>query len=526
MFHAVFTIVTRLRRKNLKALDAVLDVIAHDPRTNEYLPFGEFPAVHFASFVIFERETEEPLLVFESSVDGGAKPYFEFLLKTAGHGLDAVYGNVDCYPIDGDSAAKLSFFVDRLVTPNLFHVGTPFLTVRNIEADRELRDALETDLDVLTASPIDRPSPAWLWRRLADLVRVPPSLSTAWMSDVDEGEGPPNVRWIPGREPGRGERLRAWGLAATVVVALLASLAVVFGALLLWGVNALIGGYIVLSALIAVANAILCGWPAGGLRFSWPAVRLMLAAAGIALSAGVLLKIPVINEWISGWPPTAVSIKAFLVVLVLLGAGLIGPGLTLWLSTNILPVPSREGDFRPLSRKERAEILDAEDRDVQNHMSSLVRIEPVWYRLLTLRVFLWLLHRLYYRVVLTKGKLISIPTVHFAQWVLLDRGRFLFLSNYDHSWSRYLDDFGTRIGQGIVKLWGQGIGFPGIDNLSRFKEYARSTMVPHSVWYSAYPGLTVRQVWTNQKLRTDLFTDASDEEAANRLGRLAAADPL
>jgi hypothetical protein len=526
MPHAVFTIVTPLRRESLKALDAVLDVIAHDPRTNAYLPFGEFPAVHFASFVTFERETEEPLLVFESSVDGGGKPYFESLLKTAGHGLDAVYRNVDCYPIDRDSAAKLSFFVDRLVTPSLFHVGTPLLTVRNIEADRDLRNALETDLDVLTASPIDRPPAAWLWRRLAELVNVPPSLSTAWMSDVDGGQGPPNVRWIPGREPGRGERLRAWGLAAAIVVALLGSLAVVFGALLLWGVNALIGGYIVLSMLIAVANAILCGWPAGGLRFSWPAVRLMLAAAGIALAAGDLLKIPVINEWISGWPPTAVSIKALFVVLVLLGVGLIGPGLTLWLSTNILPVPSREGDFRPLSREERAEILDAEDRDVQNHMSALVRIEPVWYRLWTLRIFLWLLHRLYYRVVLTKGKLISIPTVHFAQWVLLDRGRFLFLSNYDHSWSRYLDDFGTRIGQGIVKLWGQGIGFPGIGNLSRFKEYARSTMVPHSVWYSAYPGLTVRQIWTNQKLRTDLFTDASDEEAANRLGRLAAADPL
>ena len=41
-----------------------------------------------------------------------------------------------------------------------------------------------------------------------------------------------------------------------------------------------------------------------------------------------------------------------------------------------------------------------------------------------------------------------------------------------------------------------------------------------------YPGLTVRQIWTNQKLRTDLFSDSSDEEAADRLGRLAAADSL
>ena len=213
-------------------------------------------------------------------------------------------------------------------------------------------------------------------------------------------------------------------------------------------------------------------------------------------------------------------------LVLLLGVGLIGPGLMVWLSTTILRVPPREGQFQRLRTQQRHALLDAEDRDVQNHMSALVRIEPVWYRLWTLRAFLWLLQRLYYRVFLTKGKLVSIPTVHFAQWVLLDRGRFLFLSNYDHSWSRYLDDFGVRIGDGIVKLWGQGIGFPGISNLTQFKEYARSTMVPHAVWYSAYPGLTVRQIWTNQKLRTDLFSDSSDEEAADRLGRLAAADSL
>jgi len=526
MSHAVFTIVTPIRHERLKALDAVLELIADNPRDNEYLPFGKIPAVHFASFVIFERESDEPLLVFESNVDGKAQPYFECLLKTARPGLDAIYRNVEGYRIDADAGARLRFFIEHLVTPNLFHVGTPSVTARNVAADRDLRAALETNLDLLTGNALDRPPAEWLWRRLADRVNVPPSLSTAWMSDVVKGEQQPNVRWIPSRPSGRGEVLRARGLAAAIVVALLGSLALVFGALLYWGVAALIGGYVVLSVLLAAANTILSGWPAGGFRFSWPAVRLMLAAAAVALAAGALLKLPVVAGWISGWPAAALSIETVGVLVLLLGVGLIGPGLMVWLSTTILRVPPREGQFQRLRTQQRHALLDAEDRDVQNHMSALVRIEPVWYRLWTLRALLWLLQRLYYRVFLTKGKLVSIPTVHFAQWVLLDRGRFLFLSNYDHSWSRYLDDFGVRIGDGIVKLWGQGIGFPGISNLTQFKEYARSTMVPHAVWYSAYPGLTVRQIWTNQKLRTDLFSDSSDEEAADRLGRLAAADSL
>jgi hypothetical protein len=143
-----------------------------------------------------------------------------------------------------------------------------------------------------------------------------------------------------------------------------------------------------------------------------------------------------------------------------------------------------------------------------------------------LKMFLWILNSMFFRTLLPdifRGKLFGLPTVHFCQWIVLDSRRYLFLSNYDHSWSRYLDDFGLQLTTGIQKIWGQGDGNPGTSNLDGFKDFARTTMVPHSVWYSAYPGLTVVQIWNNEKIRRELGRTGSDESAVGLLRRFASA---
>src|SRR5581483_11499542 len=102
---------------------------------------------------------------------------------------------------------------------------------------------------------------------------------------------------------------------------------------------------------------------------------------------------------------------------------------------------------------------------------------------------------------------------------------YLFLSNYDHSWTTYLDDFGVELNVGIQKIWGQGRGNPGTQpqNLERFKQFARSTMVPHRLWYQAYPGLTVRQIWNNENIRVALVRKADEERVVKALRRFGAA---
>ncbi len=97
----------------------------------------------------------------------------------------------------------------------------------------------------------------------------------------------------------------------------------------------------------------------------------------------------------------------------------------------------------------------------------------------------------------------------------------MFLSNYDHSFSRYLDDFGG-IAFGLARLWGMGAHSPGLANLERFKDFARTWMTPHLVWYSAYPDTAVTQVWNNEALRRGVLADPStvdDEESAAAPGQ-------
>jgi hypothetical protein len=116
--------------------------------------------------------------------------------------------------------------------------------------------------------------------------------------------------------------------------------------------------------------------------------------------------------------------------------------------------------------------------------------------------------------------------VHACQWLVLDNRNYLFLSNYDNSWTTYLDDFGIELGVGIQKIWGQGEGNPGTGNVVKFKEFARSTMVPYALWYQAYPGLTVRQIWNNEIIRHELVRGAGEEAMVRALRRFGAAPEI
>jgi hypothetical protein len=228
------------------------------------------------------------------------------------------------------------------------------------------------------------------------------------------------------------------------------------------------------------------------------------------------------------WVPTLVGLVIGGLVWIhcgpaVLAALVLAAMLALW----SVPIQEPEVDPSPIHRQNWAELLNAEDYGVQNHMAAVVPLKTDrWWRAIVLKSFLWPLSFLFYRAVLPdwyRGKLFGLSSVHFAQWVLLDKRNFLFLSNYDHSWTSYLDDFGIELNTGIRKLWGQGECNPGTSNLARFKDFARSTMVPHSAWYAAYPNLTVRQIWNNENIRRGLTGGAGEEAMVKTLRRLGAA---
>jgi len=250
---------------------------------------------------------------------------------------------------------------------------------------------------------------------------------------------------------------------------------------------------------------VLVGWP-DGKRPRW-STQSKLFMAGAAIGGftliDVLLRIHV-------WPS---------LIAVIIPAALYG----LW---SLEIKPPVVGGVR-LSREELNDLRRQEDHDVQNHMAALVPVRKAWFRPAVLRSFLWLLNSLFFQAGWLrdwyKGKLFGLPTVHFCQWVLLDNRNYIFLSNYDHSWSTYLDDFGTTIAPGIQKIWGQGEKNPGTSSLGTFKDYARSTMVKHAGWYRAYPGITLREIWNNEEIRQGVASATREEAVVRVLRRFGAA---
>ena len=171
-------------------------------------------------------------------------------------------------------------------------------------------------------------------------------------------------------------------------------------------------------------------------------------------------------------------------------------------------------------QKRTLEFAKAEDQIVQNQLSNVTEIKPGWFRLLALKIVLsaiaYLAHFLY-----NKGKLGEIPTIHFARWIIIDKGkRLLFLSNYDGSWESYLGDFVDKAATGLTAIWSNTIGYPktrmlvlkGARDEQRFKSFTRNNQVATNVWYSAYPDLTVTNVTNNTALQKGLTSNLTEKE--------------
>jgi hypothetical protein len=190
----------------------------------------------------------------------------------------------------------------------------------------------------------------------------------------------------------------------------------------------------------------------------------------------------------------------------------------LLLALMVVPVPTPSTDQfeRPVPNRLRRLTAD-EDRHVINHMATMVRVRddsPGRARLL--KLFLSTRNRLFYRTLLPdflRGTLFGIPTVHFAQWTVLDARHHMFLSNYDFTWNAYLDEFGSQLKNGIQQIWGQSEGNPGVSNMHNFKDFVRTQMVPYAVWYSAYRDLSVERIRNNENIRLALLAGDTGEEA-------------
>jgi len=244
-------------------------------------------------------------------------------------------------------------------------------------------------------------------------------------------------------------------------------------------------------------------------------------AAGVLL-AGMLVGLLVFSLIVS-------PVRTLLIVLgvVLVAALLVG----LWLL--LLRRLEKRDEATAWTEKHRPkapELALREDRvgQKQNQLSSVINIKPGFVRALTLRTVLTAINAAA-RYIFYKGSLGSIPSIHFARWVITDDGRRLaFFSNFDGSWESYLGEFVDRASTGLTAVWSNCVQFPrtrwlireGASDEQAFKSYARDRQVVTDVWYSAYKTLTVVNITNNSEIRRGLTGPMSAAELAVWLRRL------
>jgi hypothetical protein len=174
-----------------------------------------------------------------------------------------------------------------------------------------------------------------------------------------------------------------------------------------------------------------------------------------------------------------------------------------------------------------AELTAGEDHGTPNPFTAYGRVKPGLVRGVTMRVAL---RGLDYasRHVFARDNLAGIRSIHFARWVLLDGGkRVVFASNYDGSQESYMSDFIDRVAWGVNLVFSNGVGYPstrwlvfgGARDEQRYKAYLRNHQLP-SVWFSAYPTLSARNVDDNSTLRDGLAGTLTEEGARTWLAVL------
>jgi hypothetical protein len=178
-----------------------------------------------------------------------------------------------------------------------------------------------------------------------------------------------------------------------------------------------------------------------------------------------------------------------------------------------------------LDEKKIKTLEDYEDLEIPNQFSQLVNMKPGKVRLITFEAFM-LFAKVLIPVKFVKGKLMGIPTIHFARWVKFDNNkRVLFFSNFDGSWQQYLGDFIDQSGWGLTGIFSNTTRFPktkflvtgGAYDEEHFLAWSRHSELQTQIWYNAYPHLSIKNVNNNSRIRYELLKKSSDKKAGEFL---------
>jgi hypothetical protein len=481
------------------------------------------PALHFLSMSVFAADEYDPMFILEANFDGPVGVFWGQMEATLSNDLREI---VRCCkrPLDGDgklydavtapesSASIAAYFEKRTQRPSVFHHGNRGMTRERILREHALFLTVRRELDAVETLDLD-PYRGFEPRALHAKLRQRINGDHPWLAE----------------EP--VQRISAYEKAVDVFRLLLYVVILIFILSLPGLLLALLlppAAYVALIILAALLIAFAIyrkrePLPGTGTQTTFSFLNLLwqqaFVVAGYVVAATLLL-VPtvVIGSYLIAAlaPHKTVSLsEAFWLIAPAVALGLLSlvvtiPLIILWL--RYLELRDSSHDAPQTKEHLLREMIRREDWVAQNHMGSIVLLKPGILRSAVVRAgHLGL--GLLLRVKATDGYLGSMRTVHFAHWAFLNNGsRLLFVSNFDHSWDSYLDDFIEKAHAGLTLAWGCGVGFPptrfllfdGASHGRKFKNWALASRTVSRFWYSAYPTLTVDQIERNYRIASVL----------------------
>lgn len=120
------------------------------------------------------------------------------------------------------------------------------------------------------------------------------------------------------------------------------------------------------------------------------------------------------------------------------------------------------------------------------------------------------------------GGLGTLSLIHYARWVVIGRKQFpwlggnqpreklnyaymFFFSNFNGSWSQYVDSFSMAIPGGLNLLWYKSVGKPGAIPETPFNSYVLKNQIWTDHYYNAYPLASSNDVKSAQRVKANLL---------------------
>lgn len=176
MAQNALSVVTRIKPDQVAALEDVLASIGNDIAGNTLVPFARIPSLHFACWVVLNRDAKfAPSLVLEGNHDGPTDAHLDEWVRAAAPGLDAIYSKCEGYPADGASnPASLKRYLQQHCVPcPSFYVGCYGQSVASVHHAMALRAEIETFLDQeQAAGSLKNLSQTQIYERIQEYVKT------------------------------------------------------------------------------------------------------------------------------------------------------------------------------------------------------------------------------------------------------------------------------------------------------------------------------------------------------------------